>query len=112
MGDVGYHGIWRSENFQAASPDWEDITMNFHRINGSPMVLVHPLTGDVFAGFRRRRRGASAAGAGQALAPVADRQLAGSLSLRSAWDASWLGGASRGFARRPRRRARQSAPDP
>jgi len=46
----GFHGIWRSGNIQAASPDWEDITANFHRINTGPKLVVHPLTGDVFAG--------------------------------------------------------------
>ena len=32
------------------SPDWEDITMNFHRMNVGPRLIVHPLTGDLFAG--------------------------------------------------------------
>ena len=47
---VGNNGIWRSENIQAVSPDWEDITMNFHRVNVGPRLVVHPLTGDLFAG--------------------------------------------------------------
>jgi hypothetical protein len=46
----GFHGVWRSRNIQAASPDWEDVTLDFPRINVGPRLVVHPLTGDLLAG--------------------------------------------------------------
>jgi hypothetical protein len=46
----GFNGIWRSLNIQAANPDWEDVTLNFHRVSWGPKLVVHPLTGDIFAG--------------------------------------------------------------
>ena len=76
---LAIHGIWRSENIQAVSPDWEDITTNFHRINTGSEAGGASADRRRVRRQRRRRRGAGAAAAGQALAPVADRQLAGPL---------------------------------
>ena len=109
-----YHSIWRSENIQAASPDWEDIAKELPPYPNRTEGGGAPADRRRVRRRRRHRWGADAAAAGQALVPVADRQLAGPLSSRARMGRSLVhqGGASRGFARRPRRNGSTIRPGP
>ena len=65
MDSPGNHGIWRSQNIQAVSPDWEDITKDFHRSTVFPEGVGASADRRRARRQRRRRRGADAAAARQ-----------------------------------------------